>query len=196
MKQGPGWPRKNATTLIVNFKDIINATELIFNSLCGKFIFQQNDTIIINFGYSLDPSAILVRQCHFQNLVLFRPHRTLEHGKIPTSRRPVALTEPLLWKRRQTKAIHYATADSPGRREAKNSCCSKDRSCRKSSKLGKRHCPAKIALVSKCLTQNYWSWCHFVGKWIFYQVKKTSVLLTMSLKLIIKVVAFFLGHPV
>ena len=39
-----GWPRKNATTLIVNFK------ELIFVSLCGKFIFQHNDTMIINFG--------------------------------------------------------------------------------------------------------------------------------------------------
>ena len=38
-----GWPRKNATTLIVNFKDIINKTELIFILLCGKFIFQQND---------------------------------------------------------------------------------------------------------------------------------------------------------
>ena len=54
-----GWPRKNATTLIVNFKDIINKTELIFLFiylfififlLCGKFIFQQNDTMIINFG--------------------------------------------------------------------------------------------------------------------------------------------------
>ena len=45
-----GWPRKNAMTLIVNFKDIINKTELILISLCGKFIFQQNDTMIINFG--------------------------------------------------------------------------------------------------------------------------------------------------
>ena len=45
-----GWPRKNATILIVNFKDIINKTELIFILLCGKFIFQQNDTMIINFG--------------------------------------------------------------------------------------------------------------------------------------------------
>ena len=45
-----GWPRKNATTLIVNFKNIINKTELIFISLCGKFICQQNDTMIINFG--------------------------------------------------------------------------------------------------------------------------------------------------
>ena len=49
----------------------------------------------------LDPSAILVRQCHFQNLVLFGPHRTLEHNKILTSRPPVSLTEHLLWKRWQ-----------------------------------------------------------------------------------------------
>ena len=41
------------------------------------------------WGLCLDPSAILVRQCHFQNLVLFRPHRTLEHSKIPISRHPV-----------------------------------------------------------------------------------------------------------
>ena len=42
-----------------------------------------------------------MRQCQFQNLVLFRPHRTLEYNKILTSRPPVALTEHLLWKRRQ-----------------------------------------------------------------------------------------------
>ena len=45
-----GWPRKNATTLIVNFKDIMNKTELIFVLSCGKFTFQQNNTMIINFG--------------------------------------------------------------------------------------------------------------------------------------------------
>ena len=36
------------------------------------------------------------------------------------------------------------------------------------------------------------SWCHFVGKWMFYH----SVSSTMFMKLTIKVVAFFLGHPV
>ena len=45
-----GWPRTNATTLIVNFKSIIKKTELIFVSICGKLIFQQNDTMIVNFG--------------------------------------------------------------------------------------------------------------------------------------------------
>ena len=45
-----GWPRKNATTLIVNFKDIVNKTNLFFILLGGKLIFQQNDTMTINFG--------------------------------------------------------------------------------------------------------------------------------------------------
>ena len=36
-----GWPRKNATTLIVNFKDIVKKKKL----LGRKFIFEQNDTV-------------------------------------------------------------------------------------------------------------------------------------------------------
>ena len=45
-----GWPRKNATTLIINFKNIVNKTDL-FSILPGrKFIFQQNDTMTSNFG--------------------------------------------------------------------------------------------------------------------------------------------------
>ena len=45
-----GWLRKNATILIVNFKDIVNKTNLFFILLGRKFIFQQNDTMTINFG--------------------------------------------------------------------------------------------------------------------------------------------------
>ena len=41
-----GWPRKNATTLIVNFKNIIDETELLFILFGTSFIFQQNDTMI------------------------------------------------------------------------------------------------------------------------------------------------------
>ena len=48
-----GWPRKNATTLIVNFKDIVNKTNLFFILLGRKFISQQNDTMIINFGLGI-----------------------------------------------------------------------------------------------------------------------------------------------
>ena len=47
-------------------------------------------------GVGSIPSGSSIDQCHFQNLVLFQPHRTLEHNKILTSRPPVALTEHLL----------------------------------------------------------------------------------------------------
>ena len=46
-----GWPRKNATALIVNFKNIVDETELFFILFGRTFIFQQNDTMIINLGY-------------------------------------------------------------------------------------------------------------------------------------------------
>ena len=49
-----GWPRKNAT-LIINFKDIVNQTELVSILPGRKFIFQQNDTMPLfldeAFGY-------------------------------------------------------------------------------------------------------------------------------------------------
>ena len=48
-----GWSIKNAMILIINFEDIINKAELLFISFCGKFIFQQNDTMIINFGWGV-----------------------------------------------------------------------------------------------------------------------------------------------
>ena len=101
------------------------------------FLFQSVENLFSNkmtpwsliWVRRLNPSAILVRQCHFQNLVLFRPHRTLEHNKILTWRPPVALTALALKTKTMwtNGAIHYATVDSPGRREAKHSCPSKDR---------------------------------------------------------------------
>ena len=45
-----GWPRKNATTLIVNFINIVDETELFCISFGRTFIYQQNYTMIISFG--------------------------------------------------------------------------------------------------------------------------------------------------
>ena len=45
-----GGPEKNAMTLIVNFIKIVDETELFCISFGRTFIFQQNDTMIINFG--------------------------------------------------------------------------------------------------------------------------------------------------
>ena len=35
---------------MVNFKNIVDETKLFFISFSRTFIFQQNDTMIINFG--------------------------------------------------------------------------------------------------------------------------------------------------
>ena len=40
----------NATILIVNFKDIVNRTNVAFISLGSKFSFQENDTMTMGGG--------------------------------------------------------------------------------------------------------------------------------------------------
>ena len=45
-----GWPRKNATTLIVNFINIIDETECFFILFGRTFIYQQNGTMVISSG--------------------------------------------------------------------------------------------------------------------------------------------------
>ena len=45
-----GWPRKNATALIVNFMNIVDETEFFIFLFGRTFIFQQNDTLIISIG--------------------------------------------------------------------------------------------------------------------------------------------------
>ena len=45
-----GWPRKNATTSIINFKDIINKTIFFYLFFFYFLTGQQNDTVTINFG--------------------------------------------------------------------------------------------------------------------------------------------------
>ena len=44
-----GWPRKNATTLIVNFMNIVDETELFFHLFGRTFIVDEN-IMIISFG--------------------------------------------------------------------------------------------------------------------------------------------------
>ena len=76
------------------------------------------------------------------------------------------------------------------RRDSGVFLCSKGRLGWKSTRFWKLHCLTKIALQSRHLTQNWWSWCHFVGKLMFYQIKlkNNSVTSTLFMKLTIKVV--------
>ena len=123
----------------------------------------------------LDCSAISVRQCNFQNLVLVRPNRPLEHRNTLDSRRPVLLTKPSHWKQRQCEQMGLFITQYLTPWSEKFLPFQRSRGSKKST-FWKRHWRAKIALGSRHLTQNEWSWCHFVGKWMFYQMKYKTIL--------------------
>ena len=136
--------------------NVVDETDFfLFFFLFGRTsISQQNDTTIISFWVRcLGCSAILVRQCNFQNLVLFWPNRPLEHRNTLESRRPILLTKPSHWNKDNVKKWDYSLPNI-WRREVKNSCCSKDPEGKKSSTFWKRHFRVKIALGSRHLTQN------------------------------------------
>ena len=66
-----GWPRKNATLTINDFKKTRDRINKLCPLLRIKFSFQQDDTKIINFDEGrLDSMAVFLRQCQYQNLPL------------------------------------------------------------------------------------------------------------------------------
>ena len=61
-----GWPQKNATLSINDFKKKRNRINKLCPLLGIKFFCQHADTKIVNF----DSMAVFLKQCHFQNLPL------------------------------------------------------------------------------------------------------------------------------
>ena len=86
-----------------------------------------------------------------------------------------------------------------GRRDSRVYLCSKGRLGPKSTRFWKLHCLTKIALQSRHLTQRpkliMVSFCWKINV-LPNKIKNNSVSSTMFMKLTIKVVVFFLGHPV
>ena len=77
-----GWPRKNATHTITNFKEIRDYIKLVSALMSRQFFFQQNDTKISDFGEGiliLEP--FFLRQCHFRNLLLLYQKVAIEVGR-------------------------------------------------------------------------------------------------------------------
>ena len=78
-----GWPRKNATLSITNFKEIRHLIKLVSAVISRTFFFQQNDTKINDFDEGgFDFRAIFLSQCHFQNsLLLYHKSRLRYIGR-------------------------------------------------------------------------------------------------------------------
>ena len=126
-----GWPRKNATTLIVNFKDIINIKWKWF-----LFYYVEN-----SFSNKMTPWSLILGKMsgskrYFSEAMSFSKFSTfstpsyfgIQQNYHLTASRSADRALPLKTKTMWTNGvIHYATVYSPGHREAKNSCRSNDR---------------------------------------------------------------------
>ena len=143
-----------------------------------KFIFPTkwpSRSLILGeaFGYT---RAILARQCRFPNLLLFDPSDPWNSKNFSLHGVP---ENQLL--RNELRLFTLSSFSKQGlcqhteRHEVGILLCSKVRWGRKCTKFWKLHCLTKIALGSRHLTQNWWSWCHFVGKRIFHIMKQKSI---------------------
>ena len=84
-----GWPRRNATTLIVIFKNIVDETELFLILFGRTFIFQQNDTMIIESNVTVFiPNGWIRYRREGAARAIFYIKRT------PDGRRPVLYISP------------------------------------------------------------------------------------------------------
>ena len=108
----------------------------------------------------------------------------------------------LLWKTKTAgikRRIHYVTLQyfNPGKTLKEIPPYLKRDFSYKRGKFRKWHCFRKMALESKRLNQNHWSWCDFAGKKNCLRIYALTKLIKylIYLKLVIAGVAFFLGHP-
>ena len=155
-----GWPRKNATLTINNFKK----TKDRMNKLCAllriEFFSKQDDTKIVNF----DEGVLILwplRQCHFQDLPFYLKSHNLRTEYIPIVWPPRVNCQLLLCKANPAwiikRSIHYVTLQhyNPGELLKEIPPYLKRDFWYKRSKFWKLHCLRKMALESKCLHQNH-----------------------------------------
>ena len=123
-----------------------------------------------------DSMAVFLSQCHFQNLPLLYQNSV--------AKLLLCLAPPLLlWKTKTAwikRNIHYVTLQCyyPGDREATQRNSSLPQSQlfdTKEANFENDIASEKMALESKYLHQNHWSWCHFAGKRIVYSLMHSLI---------------------
>ena len=96
-----GPERMQQLWLLISWSSSMKQNCLLFYVIEHSFSNKMTPWSLVLGIRCLECSAILVRQCNCQNLVLFWPNRPLEHRKTLESRCPVLLTKPSHWKQRQ-----------------------------------------------------------------------------------------------
>ena len=133
-----------------------------------------------------DEGFLILEQFFWGNVIFKICHSCLNSHNWPT-KNFYCLASPgrayllLLWKAKPAwikRSIHYVTLHcyNPGSYSKKflDPYLNRD-FWYKRSKFWKLHCLRKMALESKRLHQNHWSWCHFAGKRMYYAVMHSLI---------------------
>ena len=147
--------------------------------------------------------AVFLKQCHFQNLPLLSQKSQLTYRNVHCLAPPgkvllLLCKTKTVWIKR---SIHYVILQCYNPRKALKEIphyLTRD-FWYKRSKFWKGHCFRKMALESKRLHQNHWSWYHFAEKGLFYVFMHSLIWSSpwfLWNYLVIVRVLFFLGHPV
>ena len=168
-----GWPRKNATPTIHDFKKTRDRINKLCPLLRIQFFFQENDTKIIYFHEGFWFYGCFTEAMSFSKFATFVSKVTIDVRKLFIVWLPRVKCLLLLWKTKTAwikRSIHYVILPCYNLGKALKEI-PPYLNCDfwyKRNKFWKWQCFRKMALQSNCLHQNYWSWCHFAGKRIFY----------------------------
>ena len=149
------------------------------------FFFLQNDTKINDFDEGvliLGPffwGNVIVKICHS----CLKSHDWHNVPKISIVWLPRVKRLLLLWKAKTAwikRSLYYVTLQcyNPGELLKEIPPYLNLDFWYKRSKFWKLHCLRKMALESKRLHQNHWSWCHFAGKRIYYALMHSLIWLS------------------
>ena len=165
-----GWHRKNATPTINNSKKTRDRMKKAGALMHIKFFLQQYDTKIINFD-----EGVLILWLFFWGNVIFKIcHSCLKRHNwrtenfhcltSPGKASALALKSEDSMKIEKHSLRNFAMLQSEGATQRNSSVPQ----LWQRSIFRKLHWLWKMALESKRFHQNYWSWCHFAGKRMYY----------------------------
>ena len=162
-----GGPERMQWPTINNFKKTREKMKRLCALVCIEFFSQQNDTKINDF----DEGVLILEPCFWGNVIFKICHSCLKSHDwrtknfyclaSPGKASALALESEDSMNKEKDSLRNFAVLQS-GMELLKEIPPYLNRDFwYKRSKFLKLHCLSKMALESKCLHQNHWSWCHF-----------------------------------
>ena len=169
-----GWPKKNATPTINDFKKTRERINKL-SPLLRIIFFQQDDNKIINF----DKGVLILRPYFCGNVIFKMCHFCLKsHNCRPKIfhclASPIKVSALALKNEdsmnKEKHSLRNSAVLQSGEGTQRNSSLPQSWLLIQKKQVLKWHCFRKMALDSKHLHQNHWSWYHLAGIFFKYAI--------------------------